>query len=358
MSQVANTRRDGDRLVSRCQIELDHPSGTGDGETEDLSASGLYVRTDMRLPVGEELDLRLTLPDGAIVALYARVAHVLKPSAARALGRHVGMGLELIGPDTPARQTLAAHLDSLRTEVAHPTMSTITPVIVVEPNPPMRLRMTRTLEAAGFEVTAVASATEALDAGAISRPAAVVAAAIMPAMTGVDLAYAMSEHKVLSQIPLVLIGADGDLERLEAFRAGVRDYIPVPFLDEELVIRIHRVATPAQVTSPGLRGSLVDIGLGTLLSLLEFERKSGVLLVLRPHELARVFVAGGKILRLEMTTGGGRPKDRLMRLLDWHDGQFEFSPAEIAGRDELELSVTHALLEHARTHDEQRALIP
>jgi hypothetical protein len=185
-----------------------------------------------------------------------------------------------------------------------------------------------------------------------------VAAAAMPAMTGTDLAYAMSEHKALSDVPLVLIGDDGDLARLEAFRAGIRDYVPVPFLDEELVIRIHRVATRAQVSSPGLRGSLVDIGLGTLLSLLEFERKSGVLLVLRPHELARVFVAVGKILRVEMATGGDRPvdrpKDRLMHLLDWSDGQFEFSPAEIAGRDELGLSVTQVLLEHARTRDEAR----
>jgi hypothetical protein len=44
-----------------------------------------------------------------------------------------------------------------------------------------------------------------------------------------------------------------------------------------------------------------------------------------------------------------------MRLLDWHDGQFEFSPAEITGRDEVGLSVTQILLEHARRRDEKRA---
>src|SRR5262249_1189910 len=161
-------------------------------------------------------------------------------------------------------------------------------------------------------------------------------------------------------VPLVLIGDEGDLGRLEAFRAGVRDYIPSPFLDEELVIRVHRVATSSTLTSPGLRGSIVAIGLPTLLSLLEFERKSGVLLVLRASELARVFVADGKILKVETTAAYGslrdrlkdRPKDRLMRLLDWHDGQFEFSPAEIGGRDELGLSVTQVLLEHARARDE------
>ena len=352
---MANTHRRGDRLISRCRVEVDHASGTLEGETEDLSPSGVYVRGEALLPVGDEVDLRLTLPDGSIVALYARVAHVLGVSAARALGRHVGMGLELIGPDTPARSKLWAHLDTLRAEVVPPRASATTQiVVVVEPSSPLRTRMTRCLESAGFKVNAVTSAMDALDACAVERPDAVVAASAMPAMTGVDLAYAMSEHKVLSEVPLVLAGEDGDLGRLEAFRAGVRDYIPVPFLDEELVIRMHRAATPGPVAGPGLRGSLVDIGLGTLLSLLEFERKSGVLLVLRPHELARVFISDGKILSVEMSTGPKRPGDRVMRLLDWNDGQFEFSPAEITGRNEVGLSVTQILLEHARSHDERR----
>jgi CheY-like chemotaxis protein len=352
---VGHARRGRDqRLVSRCRVEIDHATGSGEGETEDISPSGVYVRTETLLSVGDETDLRLTLPDGSIVALYARVAHCLAPSAARALGRHTGMGLELIGPDTPAREKLCAHIEALRLEMASRGIPATRRAILVEPSPPLRERMTRGLEAAGFQVTAVESAMQALDAGAAATPDAVIAAAAMPAMTGVDLAYAMAEHSTLSEVPLVLTGEDGDLGRLEAFRAGVRDYVPVPFLDEELAIRVQRVATPPPATGPGLRGSLVDIGLGTLLSLLEFERKSGVLLVLRSSELARVFVADGKILKVETTTGIGLPKDRLMRLLDWREGQFEFSPAEIGGRNELGLSVTQILLEHARRRDEQR----
>ena len=351
---VGHARRGRDqRLVSRCRVELDHATGTGEGETEDISPSGLYVRTETLLAVGDEADLRLTLPDGSIVALYARVAHCLAPGAARALGRHPGMGLELIGPDTPARERLCAHIEALRSELGSRGVPATRRAILVEPSPPLRERMTRCLEAAGFQVTVVESAMEALDAGAASAPDAVIAAAAMPAMTGIDLAYAMTEHSTLSEVPLVLTGEDGDLGRLEAFRAGVRDYVPVPFLDEELAIRVQRIATAAPVAGPGLRGSLVDIGLGTLLSLLEFERKSGVLLVLRTSEIARVFVADGKILKVETTTGYGLPKDRLMQLLDWREGQFEFSPAEIGGRNELGLSVTQILLEHARRRDER-----
>jgi CheY-like chemotaxis protein len=357
LSVVAPSRRGRDqRLVSRCQVEFDRPSGPVEAETEDVSSRGLFIRTDALLPVGEETEIRLTLPDGTALVLHGRVAHMLTPSSARALGRHSGMGFEIIGGDPSAQLKLRAHVDSMRTEITSPGLSTTTQVILVEPSPPLLARMQRCLEAAGFEVTACTTATDALDACSQWRPDAIIAASAMYGMSGVDLAYAMSDHETLSDVPLVLTGEEGDLGRLEAFRAGVRDFIPKPFLDEELVIRVHRTVAPVTpTTNPGLRGSLVDIGLGTLLSLFEFERKSGILLLLRDGDIARVFVSDGKILKVEASTGNGAPKDRLMRLLDWRDGQFEFSPCSIGGRDEVGTTVTQLLLEHARARDEADA---
>jgi CheY-like chemotaxis protein len=355
---VANPRRGREqRLVSRCRVEFDRPSGAVEAETEDLSGRGMFIRTEALLPVGEETEIRLTLPDGTFLAFKARVAHMLTPHSAKALGRHPGMGFELLGGDSASRLKLRAYVDSIRVEITNPGLSTTTQVIVVEPSTPLRTRMTRCLEGAGFQVTAVATMPEALDACSQWRPDAIVsAAALDDGMQGIDLAYAMSEHSTLSDVPLVLTGDEGDLARLEAYRAGVRDYIPRPFLDEELVIRVHRVVAPtAPIANPGLRGNLVDIGLGTLLSLFEFERKSGILLLLREGEIARLFVSEGKILKVEANTGNGAPKQRLMQLLDWHVGQFEFSPCSIGGRDEVHTTVTQILLEHARTSDEQSA---
>jgi CheY-like chemotaxis protein/Tfp pilus assembly protein PilZ len=351
---VANARRGRDqRLVSRCRVEFDRPSGIVEAETEDLSVRGLFIRTEALLPVGEETEIRLILPDGTLLGLRGRVAHMLTPSAARALGRHPGMGFELVDGDTTSKLKLRAHIDSLRTEITSPGLSTTTQVIVVEPSPPLRARMARCLESAGFKVTPCGSATEALETCGVWRPDVVVCAAMMDGMSGIDLAYAMADHETLSVVPMVLTGDEGDLSRLEAFRAGVRDYIPKPFLDEELVIRVHRVVAPlAPVANPGLRGNLVDIGLGTLLSLFEFERKSGILLLLRDGDIARLFVSEGKILKVEASSGNGAPRQRMMQLLDWQAGSFEFSPCAIGGRDELQTSVTQLLLEHARVSDE------
>jgi CheY-like chemotaxis protein len=222
----------------------------------------------------------------------------------------------------------------------------------------MRARLSRVLDEGGVKVNAMEAATDALQACSDWRPDAIVSASDLRGMTGVDLAYAMSEHATLSDVPLVLNGDDGDLARLEAYRAGIRDYIPRPFLDEELLIRVQRIAAPAARASQGLRGSLLDIGLPTLLSLFEFERKSGVLLLLDKGEIARVFVAEGRCIKVETTAQNGmtRPKDRLMRLLDWREGHFEFSPTAIGGRDELGITITQILLEHARHSDESKPI--
>ena len=187
------------------------------------------------------------LPDGTRLKFKGRVAHMLNPSSARALGRTPGMGVEIIDGDAASRLKLRAHVDAMKSEITSPGLLATTQLMVIEPSQPLRARMLRGLEAAGFQVTAVEAATSALEACAVWRPDAIIAAAEMDAMTGIDLAYAMSEHALLSDVPLILTGDQGDLVRLEAFRAGVRDYIPRPFLDEELVLRVHRVrgAAPA-----------------------------------------------------------------------------------------------------------------
>lgn len=344
------------RHVSRCRVEFDRPSGTVEAETEDISAKGVFIRTEALLPVGEVTAIRITLPDDTVIAMSGRVAHMLTPSSARAVGRHPGMGFELLGADTPSHAKLREHIAGLRRDIATAKLSTTTQAIIVEPSAPLRSRMERCLEGAGFKLAVCVSATDALERCKARQPDVIVCASKMDGVGGIDLAYAMADHGTLSSVPLVLTGDDSDLNRLEAFRAGIRDYIPKPFLDEELVIRVHRVVSVvASRPNLGLRGNLVDIGLGTLLSLFEFERKSGVLLLLRDGDIARIFLSEGKPLKVEANTGTGPPKQRMMQLLDWRTGHFEFSPSAVGGRDELQATITQILLEHARHNDETNA---
>jgi len=135
LAAVSNPYRGREpRLVSRCRVEFDRPSGPVEAETEDISARGMFIRTEALLPVGEETEIRLTLPDKTFLTLHARVAHMLTPHAARALGRHPGLGFELIGPDTPSRLMLRAHVDNVRVP------ATVTAVA------PLNIKSTRLVE--------------------------------------------------------------------------------------------------------------------------------------------------------------------------------------------------------------------
>ena len=84
------------------------------------------------------------------------------------------------------------------------------------------------------------------------------------------------------------------------------------------------------------------------------ERKSGVLLVIG-GDVARLFFSEGRLLRAEIE-GENPPlpsRKAAMRTLDALTGQFEFSPQDVAVKDELGMSTTALLLEHARLTDER-----
>jgi hypothetical protein len=148
------------------------------------------------------------------------------------------------------------------------------------------------------------------------------------------------------------------MTRLQAYRLGIRDYITRPFIEEELVIRLARIVgrdPRASVESTMLSGSLSEISIPTLLSLLDFERKSGILVLLGPRRLAaRLFVAEGRIVKVEAGDPDETPRERLMDVLDWTAGSFEFTSCEVIGSDEVGVGTSALLLEHARIRDEAR----
>jgi CheY-like chemotaxis protein len=357
VTRIRQTREP--RLITRCVVEFERLDERIVAESEDLSRRGVFVRTDELLPVGAVTELVITLPGQLPIRVIARVAHLLSPSAARALGRHVGMGFEFLESDREGGQALAEYLQDLLEELTPPPqpMPEGARIVLAEPSEPLLERIRGALEQAGFLVEGYVEGADAYAACVRQRPDLVVAAAQMEGMDGWTIVRAMASNPRLVDVPVVFTSDDpSDMTRLQAYRLGVRDYISKPFIEEELVIRIHRlvVSQPrGSAETAMLRGSLAEISLPTLLSLLEFERKSGILVVLRDGEAARVFVAAGRVVKVELGHAGSA-RDRLMELLDWQGGVFEFTACEVVGNDEIGLGTQQLLLEHARLRDEER----
>ena len=91
----------------------------------------------------------------------------------------------------------------------------------------------------------------------------------------------------------------------------------------------------------------------TLQTMIEQERKTGVLTLTRSDQLAWLTFVDGRLVRVRASDHRGDSRSTLMRVLDWTDGYFELAAGGAEGEAELEESITHLLLEHARVADER-----
>lgn len=349
------------RVVTRCQVTFERMGDKVVAESEDLSRHGVFVRTTEVLPAGAVVELEIRLPNQLRVELIARVAHLLSESAARALGRRPGMGFEFLDGDDKGRDRLLEYLEDLIEEVTPPPQGLPQQwrVLVADPNAPLLDRLSMALHGAGFHVEAFTNGVDAYASILETSPNAIVAAANMPGLDGWTLVRMLQVKANRAEVPVILMDDDGsDITRLQAYRLGAKEFLHKPFTDEELVLRLRRLSLeqkPAD-NKAALHGNLGPISIATLLSLLEFERKSGILVVLHDRLAARLFIADGRVVKVEGPTNedAAEPMQRIMRVLDWSDGNFEFVACEVVGSNELNIETTRLLLEHARIRDEAK----
>jgi len=104
-----------------------------------------------------------------------------------------------------------------------------------------------------------------------------------------------------------------------------------------------------------LRGEVENVGLPTLLTILDMERRSGLLLIQRGKTLGRLHVREGRVVRARIEgarRSGATGAEAVYEMLGWSDGQFELWQAVVEGRDEVGSSTTFLLMEGARRTDE------
>jgi two-component system, OmpR family, response regulator MtrA len=344
------------RAVATYKVEFDRLGRRVVASTEDVSRRGLFVRTVDFLPAGEVVELFIFLDPQIPVRMVSRVAHVLSRDAARALGREAGMGFEFLEHD-PARlealrSHLAQHIES--SAVSRERMPTSTRLVVADESSKLLERVSHALGAVGFEVATAQDGGAAYQACLAQRPDVMLTADYLPVMDGWTLMRRFRAHPMLAEVPVVLMSDQtGDLTRLSAYRMGARDFIQRPFTDEELALRLKAVAAQSKRTAEQviLRGRIAEVGLPTLLSMLDFERKSGLLLLISHGAIVTLFVAEGQVVKIDPVPDGRTPRERLLDILDWADGRFEFLMSDVVGRDEIEFATPQLLLEHARQKD-------
>lgn len=251
------------------------------------------------------------------------------------------------------------------------------PRILVADDDAWILRMVTTvLEKRGYTVDTATDGQLAFKKAIESPPDLVITDVMMPGMDGWTLVKQLRSRPEFAFVPVIFLTALGsDDDRIRGFRLGADDYLPKPFRFEELDLRVaktlkyrerveqqarhdisgeQRTAEPSE-SSAGLGGSLRQVGLSALLTLLEMERKTGVL-VLHDDETAatgRIFLHRGRVVRARIE-GQTAPvnAESVYHMLTWAQGRFEFEVHQVDPSDEVGYTTTHLLMEGARRMDE------
>jgi FixJ family two-component response regulator len=117
-------------------------------------------------------------------------------------------------------------------------MSVLSPtVFVVDDYAPLRSSISRLLRAAGFAVSAFASAEEFLAQYDSQTLGCLVLDLAMPALSGLDLQRALAKGGSL--LPIIFLTGEGDIPKaVQAMKNGASDFLTKPVSDEDLLAAI------------------------------------------------------------------------------------------------------------------------
>jgi uncharacterized protein (TIGR02266 family) len=364
MSDDTPFRRESPRVQAAFKVSYPTIDKLVVAYSEDLSNGGMFLSTKKFLPLNACVRLQLELPEGGgEIAIIARVVFVRDEADAKKTGKSSGMGvqfLDLVGENSTRIEQFIAERTMEQAEKAAPAPpAQPLKVVVVDDDPQYREAAGAPLRARGDHVRAAADGFEGLAACLKDPPDIILSDVQMPRMDGWQLLRMVRARPTLASTPVIFLTTlSGESERLRGYQLGVDDYLPKPYNPQELVLRVDRCVARAQqsgrapVERKTLRGDLEQVPLASVLSFLEVEKKTGLLLVVS-DKTARLFLREGRPLRVEIDGApAGESMKKMFQMLSFPSGQFEFAAQDVPPDDELRSTATAILMEHARISDE------
>ena len=341
---------------------------------DHLRKGVLMLPGETGLGPGEDVRIKLVLPNDKVLYLKGTTREQ-KSGGYAALGPKSGsdeIQVQLASFSVEQTAALEAAVSgAIATEVDNPEEALdVGPInlLLVDDSVGVRIELGDALRDRGLRVRVAENGLVAI-AAALKRPPDIILSDVeMPVMDGWTFLRMTRARQRLAHIPFVFFTRlTDDLSRLQAYRMGVEDFLSKETGADEVLARLQGVlarhqsrpsAAAASVGSQGLRGDLEHVKLGSLMSFLESEKRSGRLLLDNGHDQAVLEIIAGSLAGVENLGNYSHAHDRVFELLDWPTGTFEFAQMEEddmpAPAGEL-TQLTYLLMEHARRADEAAA---
>ncbi len=117
-------------------------------------------------------------------------------------------------------------------------------VLIVDDDQKVRALLSDLLEADGYEVMCAADGGSARNSLTTFEPEVVISDVIMPVLDGIELCRYIKNDPNTASIPVLLISGQCNApeDSLEGLTAGADEYLNVPFRNEELLVKVARLA--------------------------------------------------------------------------------------------------------------------
>ena len=117
-----------------------------------------------------------------------------------------------------------------------------TRVLVVDDQPANVRLLEAILAPRGYDVASASSGEEALAMIAASEPDLVLLDIVMPGMDGYQVCRTIRERTETAYLPVVMVTASGDEQKVKALEAGADDFLTKPINQSELLARVASLA--------------------------------------------------------------------------------------------------------------------
>jgi CheY-like chemotaxis protein len=233
----------------------------------------------------------------------------------------------------------------------------------------------------GHQVSLAGDAPSAFALASKIRPDVVITTVSLPALDGWSWWERLRALPACADTPIVFLLPPGDASA-DVAGAEPRDQrLRKPFRGEDLERTIvgllgdkpvqtattdappsERPSRSVDPTKPSaghrplsaLRGELDQITLSSVLTVLEMERKNGILLVEHGRETGRLYLRKGRIIRAGIDDPLLSGAAAVYEMVTWGQGSFDFLAGDVGGVDEIQASTTYLLMEGARRLDEAK----